>query len=277
MHVVVVVGRDRHGRWAGFADALQAAGHRVEFTRLDACFDDGSALTPEEVFARRCDVLFYVPEVATRTTFSATNALTVFWLERSVGVGDMLLGDIVVVSPFWDVVGASGGARRAFLWLTPPCRSIAPPSQAGGGVVVVGAWHPVREQVVRALAGRGIGVRGVGAGWSRAHLKRSLYRATRRYEDMLAEVAKADVVVYPLCRGLDGLLSDCLHMGKCVVVEPFEGVDLLGEGVCVATDVVTEVERLVVFDLGRRRYEGAAVDVVGRFAPQRLVQALLEA
>ncbi|RKY15476.1 MAG: hypothetical protein DRP63_06880 [Planctomycetota bacterium] len=277
MHVVVVVGKDRYGRWAGFADALQAAGHRVEFMRLEASFENGQFLTPEEVFARRCDVLFCVSEVAARTTPSATNALTVFWVERSGGFGSVPLGDIVVVSPFWDVVDAAGGARRAFLWLTPPCRGIAPPSQAGGGVVVVGVWHPVREQVVRALAEKGIGVRGVGAGWSRARLKRSLYRATRRYEDMLAEIAKADVVVYLLCRGLNGLLSDCLHMGKCVVVEPFEGVDLLGEGVCVAGDVVTEAGRLAVFDLGRRRYESAAGEVVGRFAPQRLIQALLDA
>lgn len=277
MHIVVVVVKDRYGRWAGFTDALQAAGHRVEFVRLEASFENGQFLAPEDVFARRCDVLFCVSEIAGRAAPSATNALTVFWVERSTGFGGMSLEDFVVVSPFSDVVMSAGGAKRAFLWLTPPSRSIAPPSRSGGGVAVVGAWHPVREQVVRALAENGIGVRGVGAGWSRARLKRSLYRATRRYEDMLAEVAKADVVVYPLCQGLDGLLSDCLHMGKCVVLEPFEGVDLLGDGVCVGLDVVVEAARLAGFDLGRRRYEGGAAEVVRRFAPQRLIQALLEA
>lgn len=278
MRVVVAAERDKRKRWQGFARELKTAGYRVDFIHSER---DGSGVL-EQALSSYADVLVFVPRRPPKMSVHPPS-LSVFgvWIENRMFVGGWLPENAVVVSPSYDVLDAASeaGFGRKLLWGS-PVSDVAREVERKDPkkeVVVVGSWNPLRESAVRRLRESGVKAYGVGNGWSRSRLPRSLSRPTTTYKTLLQSAANAAVTLYLLPTGLDSLLVDLLYMGCCVVCEWRKELEILGDAVCVGEDVVGRAAELVSFDLGRRKYERESVKVHKLFSAERMVQALLDA
>jgi len=282
MRVVVAVERDKSGRWRRFAEELrETTGYSIDFICPDKKRPGLGIDVLEEAFGTRADVVIFVPYRPVKKMILSCPSIFGVWLESSLFVGEWLPEGAVVVAPSRDVLDAaeSVGCGKTLLWAAPVSDAAQKTRRTNpkDEVVVLGSWSPVREAILQEVLERGVKARGVGGGWRRSRLRPSSLRPTTKYEELLKAAANAAVTIHTPCLGLDPLLVDLLYIGCCVVCEWREELELVKDAVCAGGNPVEKAVELVGFELGRRPYEDAARQVHKKFAPGRLVQALLEA